>query len=131
MIFLGSPTVVAQTNAIQSTGVYYINATALISIDFNDSAAYCYVTTASSGAFDGISGGSSNAGFWEQASVSDSWFVGAGDVVQMVCYSNSGDGNTYSNNASVTAILINSAFNAKPKHSRQLRPFDPRGPKQR
>lgn len=129
-IFLGSPVVVAQTGAIQTTGVYYINATALISIDFNDSAAYCYVTIGSSGAADGIYGGSSNAGFWEQASVSDSWFVGAGDVVQMVCYSNSGDANTYANNASVTAILINSAFNSKVKHSHTVRPFDPRGPKQ-
>jgi hypothetical protein len=121
--------VVAQTNAIQSTGTYYINATALISIDTFDSAAYCYVTLASSGAFDGISGGSSNAGFWEQASVADAWSISSGDAVQLICYSNSGDGNTYVNNASVTATLINSAFDTKRK-SRHPRPFDPRGPKQ-
>jgi len=127
-IFVASPTVVAQTNAIQSTGTYYINATALMSIDTFDSGAYCYVTLGSSGGFDGIQGGSSNAGYWEQASVADSWSISAGDVVQFVCYSNSGDGNTYVNNASVSATLINSASDAKRK-SRHPRPYDPKGPK--
>jgi len=121
--------VVAQTNAITTTGKYYISASALLSIDTFDSAAYCYVTTASSGVYDGIAGGSSNAGFWEQASVTDAWSVAAGDAVQLVCYSNSNDGNTYVSNASVTATLINSASDAKrkPQHPH---PFDPRGPKQ-
>jgi hypothetical protein len=121
--------VVAQTGAIQTTGVYYINATALLSIDFNDSAAYCYVTIGSNGGSDGLYGGSSNSGFWEQASISDSWTISAGDVAQLVCYSDSGDNNTYVNNASLTATLINSAFDNKPKHSRHARPFDPKGPK--
>ena len=128
-VFLGAPAVVAQTNAIQTTGTYYINGTALLSLDSFESGAYCYVTLGSSGVNDGIQGGSSNAGYWEQASVADSWSIAAGDVVQLVCYSNSNDSNTYVNNASVTATLINSAFDAKRK-SRHPHPFDPRGPKQ-
>jgi Collagen triple helix repeat (20 copies) len=128
-VFLGSAAVVAQTNAIPNTGTYYINGTALISIDSFDSAAYCYVTLASSGAYDGITGGSSNAGYWEQASVADAFSISAGDAVQLVCYSNSNDSNTYVNNASVTATLINSASDARRK-SRHPRPFDPKGPKQ-
>jgi hypothetical protein len=121
--------VVAQTNAIPTTGTYYINGTALISIDTFDSAAYCYVTLASSGTNDGVQGGSSNAGFWEQASVADAFSISAGDAVQLVCYSNANDGNTYVNNASVSATLITSASDAK-KKSRHPRPFDPKGPKQ-
>jgi hypothetical protein len=121
--------VVAQTNAIPTTGTYYINGAALISIDTFDSAAYCYVTLASSGANDGVQGGSSNAGFWEQASVADAFSISAGDAVQLVCYSNANDGNTYVNNASVSATLITSASDAK-KKSRHPRPFDPKGPKQ-
>jgi hypothetical protein len=109
--------------------MYYVNATALLVIDAADSAAYCYVTTGSSGAQDGIYGGSSNAGQWEQASIADAWSVSAGDVVQLVCYSNAGDANTYVSNASLTATLISSSFGAKPKHLRHIGSANPKAPK--
>jgi hypothetical protein len=128
---LGSESVVVQTNAIQVTGVYYINATALLFVDAADFAAYCFVTTGSNGFNpDGLYGGSSAVGNYQQASIADEWFVGAGDVVQLVCFSNAGDSNTFVNNASLSATLINSSFAAKkPKHSRQATSNDPKAPK--
>jgi hypothetical protein len=130
-VSLASPTVVAQTNSIQVTGFYYVNATALLNIDASDFAAYCYVTTGSNGFnSDGLYGGSSMVGNYQQASIADVWSVQAGDVIQLVCYSNAGDANTFVNNASLTATLINSTFNAKKaKHSRSAVSNDPRAPK--
>jgi hypothetical protein len=129
--FLSSPAVVAQTNAIQTTGEYYINATALLNIDASDFAAYCYVTTGNNGFNpDGLYGGSSDVGHYQVASIADAWFVGAGDVIQLVCFSNAGDANTFVYNASLNATLINSAFNSKkPKHSHHIDLNDPRAPK--
>jgi hypothetical protein len=109
--------------------MYYINASALLVIDAADSAAYCYVTTGSSGAQDGLYGGSSNAGQWEQASLADAWNVSAGDVIQLVCYSNASDANTYVYNASLTATLIQSSFNNRPKHLQHMGSSNPKAPK--
>jgi Collagen triple helix repeat (20 copies) len=130
-VSLASPTVVVQTNAIQVTGSYYVNATALLSIDASDFAAYCYVTTGSNGfSPDGLFGGSSAVGNYQQASIADVWSVQAGDVIQLVCYSNAGDANTFVNNASLTATLINSTFNGKKaKHSRSAVSNDPKAPR--
>ena len=128
--FIGSAAVVAQTNPVKTTGTYYVNATALLAIDAADSAAYCYVTTGSSGVQDGIYGGSSNAGQFEQASIADAWNVSAGDVVQMVCYSNAGDSNTYVYNASLTATLIQSSFDSKPKHLHHKGTSNPKAPRE-
>ena len=127
---IGSPVVVAQTNPVKTSGTYYVNATALLVIDAADSAAYCYVTTGSSGGQDGIYGGSSNAGQWEQASIADAWNVSAGDVVQMVCYSNASDSNTFVFNASLTATLIQSSFDSKPKHLRRMGSSNPKAPRE-
>jgi hypothetical protein len=128
--FLGSQTVVAQTNAIQVSGQYYINASALMFIDGSDFGDYCYVTTGSNGGSDGLYGGTDLAGIYYTLSVSDSWFVGAGDVVQLVCYSDLNDSNTYVYNSSLTAILIDKAFDRKKaKSSRQIASSQPGAPK--
>jgi hypothetical protein len=128
---LGSWSVVAQTNPVQVSGIYYVNATALLYVDSADSAAYCFVTTGSNGFTpDGLWGGGSVIGQYQQASVADTWFVGAGDVIQMVCESNTNDASTFANNASLTATLINSAFDRnKAKHSHRAVSSDPRAPR--
>ena len=128
---LGSPAVVAQTKLIQTTGTYYVNATAQLFIDpYNDQGAFCYVTTGSNGFHpDGLYGGSSSFLF-QQASIADSWFVTAGDVVQLVCYSIKNDSQTSVRNASLTATLINSPEDAeKEKHSRHAPPNQAKAPK--
>jgi hypothetical protein len=107
---------------IQVSGTYYVNATALLSIDANDYGALCYVTIASNGLADGLYGGSDNSGHLEQASIADSWSVSAGDAVQLVCYSNHFDANTYFISGSLTATLINSSLAPqKSKHSQHTR----------
>jgi hypothetical protein len=126
----GGNTVVAQTNPIQVSGTYYINATALLKIDAADIGAYCFVTLVSNGNGDGLLGGSSNSSHFEQASIADSWSVSAGDAIQLMCQSGSVDPNTYVVNASLTATLINSAFDAKKsRHSWHRSSADPRAPK--
>jgi hypothetical protein len=113
---------VAQTNPIQASGTYYINATALLQIAAADTGAFCFVTLASVGNGNGLLGGSNNSGHFEQASIADSWSVSAGDAIQLVCYSSAGDANTYVWSASLTATLINSSLaHNKSKHSQHTR----------
>lgn len=117
---LGSWSVVAQSNPVQVSGVYYVNATSLVYVDSADAAVYCFVTTASNGLNpDGLWGGGSVAGHYQQASVSDTWFVVAGDLIQMACESNTNDASSFANNASLTATLISSSFDAKAAKARQ------------
>jgi len=123
--------VVAQTNPIQVSGVYYINATALLDVDTGD-AGFCFVTVASNGGSDNLYGGGGgvNSPTALQASIADAWTVSAGDAVQMVCFSGFGDSNTTVQNASLTAILINSGFDAKKlKHSHPVVSSHPRAPR--
>jgi Collagen triple helix repeat (20 copies) len=130
-VSLGSWSVVAQTNAVQVSGIYYIDATALLFVDSADAAVYCFVTTGSNGLNpDGLWGGGSNAGHYQQASVADSWFVSAGDVIQMACESNLDDASSFANNASLNATLISSAFDGKKaKHPHHAVSSDPSAPK--
>jgi hypothetical protein len=118
---LGTQTVILQTNPVSTTGVYFISANALLNIDASDVAAYCFVTPASSGGADGNYGGSSAVGHYQSAAITDYFFLGAGDAMQLVCFSNSSDANTYVYSASMTATLIGSASaraeaHAKPQH---------------
>jgi hypothetical protein len=120
-ISLGAPTLILQTNPVSTTGVYFISANALLNIDAADFAAYCYVTPASSGAKDGNYGGSSAVGHYQSAAITDYFFLGAGDAMQLVCFSNANDANTSVFSASMTATLIGSAnaraeAHAKPQH---------------
>jgi len=118
------PTVVAYTNPIQVTGTYYINATALLSIDLLDGG-LCWVTLQSDSTNYGLVGGGENLSItraiFAQASIADSRYVFANDIVQLTCYSEAG-GATQAQNASITAILINSSVNSKKqKHSQHAR----------
>jgi len=106
-------TVVAQTDPIVTSGVYYINASALLNIDAADFASYCYITPASQGFDDSIVGGSSDVGHYQTASVTDTWFIAAGDTFQLVCYENNGNASTFAYDAGLTATLINSPENHK------------------
>jgi hypothetical protein len=59
-ITLGARTVALQTGGVSTSGTYYLSASALLSIDSADTAAYCFVTPTSQAAFpDGQYGGSS------------------------------------------------------------------------
>jgi hypothetical protein len=130
--FLGTESVAVQTNPIQVSGLYYVNATALLNIDAADFAAYCFVTTGTNGFNpDGVFGGSSAVGHYQNAAIADLWFVNAGDVLQLVCYSNAGDANTYVFNASLSATLIDSSFAPKKQkqHSQPVHSADPKAPR--
>jgi hypothetical protein len=108
--------VAVQTDPIQTTGFYYINATALFYVDTGDLGA-CYVTLASNGNFDGLQGASSVSAY-QTVSIADARVVSAGDSIQLTCYSLGGDSHTVGTNASLTATLMNSSLNAsKSKHS--------------
>lgn len=125
-----SPAVVAETDAIQVTGVYYVNATALLYIDPSDQGASCYLTTALNGGRTDINGGSTGVGQWQQASIVDEWWVDAGDALQLVCYSWNVDPNTYSANASLSAFFITDVFDAaKLQHQQQAASNDLRAPR--
>jgi len=111
-------TVVAQSNAVAVSGVYYVSASALLNIAAGDGA-YCYATSGGRGAgvFDNQGGSSAgvatNAGIYQQASATDAFFVGAGDVLQMYCYSATSNAGTSSFNAALTGTLIDSSFLGK------------------
>jgi hypothetical protein len=128
------PVVVAFTNPIPVTGVYYINASALLIVQPGDRA-FCYVTLKSDPTNDGLQGGGSNedtlaASLFAQASIADSRVVFADDAIQLTCYSqgSSDVGPSGVQNASITAILINSSFAAKKKARHLPTPPVPGGP---
>jgi len=130
-------TVVAQSNAVGTSGVYYINATALV-VDGAGEGIYCYTSTVANGG--GIFGNQSGTnvaanlsyGVYSSVAVADVWFIGAGDAFQLWCYNATGNG---TNNSSVydsasTATLINSPdIPKKQKHSRVVPSNEPTGPK--
>jgi hypothetical protein len=101
-------------------------------IDGADAAVYCYLTTVSFGGPDSHYGGSSVAGHYQQASITDFFFVSAGDALQLVCESNLNDANSFVNSAAMTATLIGSANArsegaAKPHHQ-VVHSGDPKAP---
>jgi len=115
---------------MQVTGTYYINATARVYVDPSDYIAYCYVTIGSNGNGDGLFGAAGSLGAQQSVSIADSWFVAAGDFAALICYSSTGDANTVAYNASLTATLINSAFDTKKaQHPRRVLSNDPKAPK--
>lgn len=100
-------TEIAYTPAIQTSGTYYVDATALLVIDANDSGAFCYVVSAENSFTYGVFGGSTSTG-WQQASMSEGRLVNAGDAIELWCYSNGNDSNTYVYDGELNAVLINS-----------------------
>ena len=107
-----SPTAVVSTNPVAG-GLYIVTATALVFPDnstTNDQV-YCYIATASNSNTDFAFGGSSASGFYQDASVTDSLTVAAGDSIVMYCFSNQGDSNSFVNNATITAVQLNAVSN--------------------
>lgn len=104
--FLGSPSIIIQTPAVSVGGVYFTNASALLFLDGSDSGSYCETGTANTGT-DANYGGSSDAGHYQQVSISDYFFVSAGDSFYLYCYSTADDSSSFVYNAALTATLIN------------------------
>ena len=101
---------------IQTSGMYFVSASALLVIDANDSAAYCYDAIRSN-PYPRQYGGSNLANYTRQASITDAVYVNAGDAIQLWCYGYYGDGYSYVYNAELTSILINTANSGPDKHS--------------
>jgi hypothetical protein len=107
----GGLTVVAQTPPIQIGGEYHIRATASLQIAAADVGVFCFVTTTNHGfAQDHLLSDWAAAGELEQATISESWQVGDGEAIQLVCYS--GDSDSLVRNASLTAVPIRSSRNS-------------------
>jgi len=120
--------VVAQTNSVPATGVYYIAASALLDVASGDGV-YCYTTTGSNGGgvFD-MQAGSNVAGFVSTAP-SDAIFIGQGDVFQLWCYTATNNPSSFVYDAALTSTLINSSFAPKKQRHSQMPPStDPSGP---
>lgn len=107
-------TVVAE-NPIQTTGMYFVSASALLVIDANDGAAYCYDAIRSN-PYPIQYGGSNLADYTQQASITDAVYVNAGDAIQLWCYGYNGDGYSWVYNAQLTSILINTAYSGPDKY---------------
>jgi hypothetical protein len=104
-------TLVAQTNPIATSGVYFISSSAMPFIVTGDTYAFCFDTLASNGGPFQYGGGY-GSDVYVNPSTSDVIFVGAGDSVQLWCYSGGTNG-SFVYNAGITATLINSADKAK------------------
>jgi len=114
-----------QTAPVATAGVYYFTASALLSMDPGDAnGAFCYTTTANNAPATDSYGGSGLLGGYTTISMTDVFFMGAGDSAELWCYDGTGgNGASVVFNSSLTATLIDSASYAKkPRHSRKDRP---------
>jgi hypothetical protein len=116
-IYLSGVTLIAQTAAV-GAGTYYVSTSTFLAIGNGDKA-YCYVTTADTGALHTL-GGSTDGGYWQQSSTTDVFTVSAGDAFQLLCFDD--NGSSYVASAAITATLINSASGADPKHAKKVSP---------
>ena len=112
----GQPGNLIAENPIQTTGMYFVSASALLVIDAYDGSAYCYDMVRSS-PYPRQYGGSNLASYTQQASITDAVFVNAGDAIQLWCYGYNGDGSSWVYNAELTSILINNAYSGPNKYS--------------
>jgi len=118
----GSPGVLVMQNTVQTSGTYFVSASALLVIDYYDGAGYCYDRLASTSSPRQY-GGSNLADYNQQASITDSVYVNAGDSIQLWCYGYYGDGATEVYNAALTSTLINTVTTSPGKRrGRQLAP---------
>jgi hypothetical protein len=106
-IYLGSPTVITQTNPVSTAGLYYVSASAMVAIDRGDAGIFCYDTTANTG-IQSQYAGSYSVGEIQTLSITDALNLGAGDSAEMVCYGILADNGSYVNKAGLTATLIHS-----------------------
>src|SRR5580692_6242042 len=123
---IGYPGTLVLQNTVQTSGTYFVSASALLVIDYYDGAGYCYDTLASSRTPRQY-GGSGLANYTQQASITDSMYVNAGDSIQLWCYGYNGDGATEVYNAALTSTLMNTVTaRLKKRGGQQLAP--PPGP---
>jgi len=103
---------IAQTNPVGTSGTYYISGQDLPFVATGDSYVFCYDALASTGIASQYGGNFSAGSTYAQASITDVLFIGAGDSVQLWCYTGGANG-SYSFNGGITATLINSPNKAK------------------
>ena len=104
-------TVVAQTNTIATAGTYFVSTSAMPFIVSGDTYAFCFDTLASNGSAFQYGGGYGSE-VYVTTSTSDVIFVGAGDAIQLRCYTGGSNG-SFVYNAGITATLIHSSDKAK------------------
>jgi hypothetical protein len=115
---------VNQTAPVATSGTYYLSASVLLEIDAGDTGGdFCYTTTADNFPTSTNYGGSSLLGGAQSASMTDVFFMNAGDSAEVWCYDvGSGNGLSYVYNSNITATLINSAFDANPQRAKNVPP---------
>jgi hypothetical protein len=119
---LSGVTVVAQTSPVATSGWYYISAFALMGIDINAAGSFCNDYLVIAGTY-GPSAGGNFVGGYTTASFTDALFINAGDSIQMLCFPVQDIGSNVVIDGGLTAILINSGFDAKQaRHSRARHP---------
>jgi hypothetical protein len=106
----GSPgTLIVATNGVPVDGTYYINGNVLLDVAGGDGV-YCFAVDVTSGG--GGEQGGSNTGGFQQASVTNSVFAFAGDVLGIYCYSATNNASSSIFNSGINAVLIDQPFNA-------------------
>lgn len=115
---------VNQTAAIATSGTYYLSASVLLDIDSGDTGGdFCFITTANTFPATDNYGGSGLTGGYQAGSMTDIFFIEAGDSAQVWCYdASTGDALSTLYDSNLTATLINSASDAKPRHSKKVLP---------
>ena len=109
---VSTPTVFLISNEAETASWYFVSASVLLYVDVNDGGGFCYDAPHSSGVVSQY-GGSSETGGYQQVSITDAIFLNPGDYVQVLCYSENGDGGSFLYNGALTAIQIDSFFAAK------------------
>jgi hypothetical protein len=94
-----------QTEAVSNTGVYFINASADISFSGQDDA-YCYISSLDTGENDGNFGDTNASTEHSSLTLTDFYFLSAGDSITLIC--NSYRGLTTFSSGGITALLVQS-----------------------
>ncbi len=123
----GYPGYLVLQNTAQTSGTYFVSASALLVIDYYDGGAYCYDSLASANTPRQY-GGSGLASYTQQASITDSVYVNAGDSIQLWCYGYYGSGATEVYNAALTSTLIDTVTARLNKKHRGQQLAPPPGP---
>jgi len=108
-----SPVVYLISNEAQTAGWYFVNASLLLYIDGNDGGAFCYDTTSSTG-WASQYNGSTQTGY-QPVSITDAVYLNQNDYVEVLCYSENGDGSSFIYNGALTSFQIESFFASKMK----------------
>jgi hypothetical protein len=109
---VSSPVVYLISNEAQTASWYFVSASLMLYVDAGDGAAFCYDSLHSTGTPSQY-GGSGLTGGYQQVSITDAVFLNQGDYVEVSCYSDFGDGNSFLYNGALTAVQIDSFFAVK------------------